>query len=106
MSTSGRPTHEEQNGRLQPWDLDSSNRPPRSDIWRHLRGLLPTTEDYHSLPRSWKRDIAAGFTVGIVALPLALAFGVSSGAGAEAGLITAIVAGFIAAIFGGSHVQV
>ena len=106
MSTSGRPAHEEQNGRLEPWDPGSPNRPAQSDIWRHLRGLLPTTEDYHSLPRSWKRDIAAGFTVGIVALPLALAFGVSSGAGAEAGLITAIVAGFVAAVFGGSHVQV
>jgi len=41
-----------------------------------------------------------------VALPLALAFGVSSGVGAEAGLITAVVAGFIAAVFGGSNVQV
>jgi SulP family sulfate permease len=48
----------------------------------------------------------AGVTVGIVALPLALAFGVSSGVGAEAGLITAVVAGFIAAVFGGSNVQV
>lgn len=44
--------------------------------------------------------------MGIVALPLALAFGVSSGVGAEAGLITAIVAGLIAAVFGGSNVQV
>lgn len=106
MPTTGRPPHEERNGRLQPWDPGQPTTPPRSDIWRHLRGLLPSTEDYRCLPRSWKRDLTAGFTVGIVALPLALAFGVSSGAGAEAGLITAIVAGFIAAIFGGSHVQV
>lgn len=48
----------------------------------------------------------AGITVGVVALPLALAFGVSSGVGAEAGLITAIVAGFVAAVFGGSNIQV
>src|SRR5690606_29608140 len=48
----------------------------------------------------------AGVTVGIVALPLALAFGVSSGAGAESGLVTAIIAGIVAAIFGGSNVQV
>lgn len=68
--------------------------------------MLPTKKDYTSLPHSWRRDVTAGFTVGIVALPLALAFGVSSGAGAEAGLITAIVAGFVAAVFGGSHVQV
>lgn len=106
MPRTGKPRHEERNGALQPWDPGNSSTPPRSDIWRHLRGLLPTTEDYRSLPRSWKRDIAAGFTVGIVALPLALAFGVSSGAGAEAGLVTAIVAGFVAAVFGGSHVQV
>lgn len=44
--------------------------------------------------------------VGLVALPLALGFGVSSGMGAGAGLITAIVAGALAAIFGGSRVQV
>jgi SulP family sulfate permease len=44
--------------------------------------------------------------VAIVALPLALAFGITSGLGARAGLITAIVAGLVAGIFGGSHVQV
>lgn len=44
--------------------------------------------------------------VGLVALPLALGFGVSSGMGAAAGLVTAIVAGAVAAIFGGSRVQV
>lgn len=44
--------------------------------------------------------------MGVVALPLALGFGVASGAGAAAGLVTAIVAGFVAAVFGGSHLQV
>ncbi len=44
--------------------------------------------------------------VGLVALPLALGFGASSGMGASAGLVTAIVAGAVAAIFGGSRVQV
>lgn len=58
------------------------------------------------LRRSWRSDLLAGATVGIVALPLALAFGVSSGVGAEAGLITAIIAGIVAAVFGGSNVQV
>ncbi|MEO7587941.1 MAG: SulP family inorganic anion transporter [Arachnia sp.] len=107
MSTTGNPTHAERNEPFQQWDPGApSNTRRRSDTLRHLRGLLPVKDDYRSLPRTWKRDIAAGFTVGIVALPLALAFGVSSGAGAEAGLITAIVAGFIAAVFGGSHVQV
>jgi SulP family sulfate permease len=45
-------------------------------------------------------------TVGVVALPLALAFGITTGLGAEAGLITAIVAGLVAAVLGGSSVQV
>jgi SulP family sulfate permease len=45
-------------------------------------------------------------TVGVVALPLALAFGITSGLGATAGLVTAIVAGLVAAVFGGSNVQV
>jgi SulP family sulfate permease len=75
-------------------------------MWATLKSLLPRRADYAALPRSWKSDLLAGLTVGIVALPLALAFGVSSGVGAEAGLITAVVAGFIAAVFGGSNVQV
>ncbi|WP_165064952.1 SulP family inorganic anion transporter [Marisediminicola senii] len=73
---------------------------------RYLRPLLPAASDYAEVRRSWRGDVLAGVTVGIVALPLALAFGVSSGAGAEAGLITAIVAGLVAAVFGGSHIQV
>ncbi|SIT77085.1 SulP family inorganic anion transporter [Microbacterium sp. RU33B] len=71
-----------------------------------LRSLLPSRQDYRGLRRTWRGDLLAGVTVGIVALPLALAFGVSSGVGAEAGLITAIVAGLVAAVFGGSNVQV
>lgn len=53
-----------------------------------------------------QRDLLAGLTVGVVALPLALAFGITSGLGAAAGLVTAIVAGIVAAVFGGSNVQV
>ena len=71
-----------------------------------FRSLLPSVEDYRGLRKSWRSDLLAGVTVGIVALPLALAFGVSSGVGAEAGLITAIIAGLVAAVFGGSNVQV
>lgn len=70
------------------------------------RALLPRASDYAAVPRTWRGDLLAGITVGIVALPLALAFGVSSGAGAASGLITAVVAGFVAAVFGGSNVQV
>jgi SulP family sulfate permease len=73
---------------------------------RYLRGLLPALGDYRDLRRTWRGDLVGGVTVGIVALPLALGFGVSSGLTAEAGLVTAIVAGFLAAVFGGSNVQV
>lgn len=75
-------------------------------VLAYLRPLLPSRADYAPMRRTWKGDLLAGVTVGIVALPLALAFGVSSGVGAEAGLITAIVAGLVAAVFGGSNVQV
>lgn len=72
--------------------------------WSRTAGLLPTRQDWaHARPR---RDLVAGVTVGLVALPLALGFGVSSGMGAGAGLVTAIVAGGLAAVFGGSRVQV
>ena len=71
-----------------------------------FRTYLPSRLDYEGLRSSWKADVLAGVTVGIVALPLALAFGVSSGVGAEAGLITAVVAGLVAAVMGGSQVQV
>jgi SulP family sulfate permease len=71
-----------------------------------IRTLLPSREDYRQLRGTWRGDLLAGVTVGIVALPLALGFGVSSGVTAEAGLATAIVAGLIAAVFGGSNIQV
>ncbi len=68
--------------------------------------LLPGRDDLTPLRRSWRGDLVAGVTVGIVALPLALGFGVASGVGPAAGLVTAVVAGIVAAVFGGSHVQV
>lgn len=71
-----------------------------------LSELFPSRIDYSGIKKSWRRDLLAGITVGIIALPLALAFGITSGAGAQAGLITAIFGGLIAAIFGGSKFQV
>jgi sulfate permease, SulP family len=68
--------------------------------------MLPDGADYRGLGSSWRGDVLAGITVGVVALPLALAFGITTGLGAQAGLITAIVAGAVAAVFGGSNVQV
>ncbi len=70
------------------------------------RSLLPSRDDYRGLRTWWRSDVVAGITVGVVALPLALAFGITSGLGAAAGLVTAIVAGLVAAVFGGSNVQV
>ena len=51
-------------------------------------------------------DIFGGVTASIIALPLALAFGVASGVGAQAGLYGAIVLGFVAALLGGTKVQI
>ncbi len=76
------------------------------DAWRHTRALLPQAADYRAMRRNPRRDIIAGVTVAMVALPLALAFGAASGLGAGAGIVTAIVAGILAAIFGGSNLQV
>lgn len=71
-----------------------------------LREFLPHRSDYQGLRLNWRRDLISGITVGIVALPLAMAFGITTGSGAQSGLITAIFAGLIAAIFGGSKFQV
>jgi sulfate permease, SulP family len=73
---------------------------------RFVRTLLPQRADYTAMRRTPGRDLLAGLTVAIVALPLALAFGVASGMGAEAGLATAIIAGILASVFGGSNLQV
>lgn len=56
--------------------------------------------------RRFASDISAGLIVGIVALPLAIAFAIASGVSPERGLITAVVAGFLISAFGGSRVQI
>ena len=71
---------------------------------RRARDLAPRASDWQHI--RFGRDLTAGLLVALVALPLALGFGVSSGVGAAAGLVTAIVAGTVAAVFGGSRVQV
>ncbi|WP_405959625.1 SulP family inorganic anion transporter [Streptomyces sp. NBC_00024] len=76
-------------------------------VWlSRLAALLPGRSDLAEMRRDPRRDLLAGLTVAIVALPLALGFGVSSGLGAEAGLATAVIAGAVAAVFGGSNLQV
>ncbi|MBQ7422936.1 MAG: sulfate permease [Prevotella sp.] len=56
--------------------------------------------------KTFMSDLMAGVIVGIVALPLAIAFGIASGVSPEKGIITAIVAGLMISIFGGSKVQI
>jgi sulfate permease, SulP family len=56
--------------------------------------------------RHLAHDLAAGITVGLVALPLAMAFGIASGVAPQAGLYTAVVAGFLISALGGSRVQI
>jgi len=58
---------------------------------------------------SWRQflaDLGGGVTVGVVALPLAIAFAIASGVKPEQGLYTAIVAGFVIAALGGSRAQI
>ena len=56
--------------------------------------------------KTFSADLMAGVIVGIVALPLAIAFGIASGVTPEKGIITAIVAGMFISLFGGSKVQI
>lgn len=56
--------------------------------------------------KTFMSDLMAGIIVGIVALPLAIAFGIASGLTPEKGIITAIVAGLVISLFGGSKVQI
>jgi SulP family sulfate permease len=66
--------------------------------------LVTTLKDYNR--QQFTADLTAGVIVGIVALPLAIAFAIASGVSPERGLITAIVAGFIISALGGSRVQI
>lgn len=66
--------------------------------------LFTSLKDYSK--EQFIKDIGAGTIVGIVALPLAIAFGIASGVSPEKGLYTAIIAGFIISLLGGSKVQI
>jgi len=66
--------------------------------------LLDTLKNYNR--QQFVKDGMAGLIVGLVALPLAIAFGIASGVSPEKGLYTAIVAGFIISAAGGSRVQI
>jgi SulP family sulfate permease len=66
--------------------------------------LVTTLQNYNR--EQLTRDVIAGIIVGIVALPLAIAFAIASGLSPERGLYTAIVAGFLISLLGGSRVQI
>lgn len=66
--------------------------------------LLSTLKNYNK--QKFTADLMAGIIVGIVALPLAIAFGIASGVSPEKGILTAIIAGFAISVFGGSRVQI
>jgi sulfate permease, SulP family len=86
-------------------------------VFAALRGLMSADRLHRFRPRlldtlpGYDRtrlvaDIGAGVTVGVVALPLAMAFAIASGLKPEAGLVTAIIAGFLISALGGSNVQI
>lgn len=66
--------------------------------------IIDTLRNYNRQQLS--KDVMAGLVVGIVALPLAIAFAIASGVSPEKGLITAVVAGFLISALGGSRVQI
>ena len=66
--------------------------------------LFDTLKNYSRA--DFLRDLMAGVIVGIVALPLAIAFGIASGVSPEKGIITAVIAGFVVSLLGGSRVQI
>lgn len=66
--------------------------------------LFTTLKNYTR--EQFYKDLTAGIIVGIVALPLAIAFGIASGVSPEKGLITAVIGGFILSALGGSRVQI
>ena len=78
---------------------------------RHLSHLIDFHPKFFSCIKNYDKqkfsqDALAGLITGIVALPLAIAFGIASGVSPQEGIITAIVAGFIISVLGGSKVQI
>jgi len=78
--------------------------PPKRESALFYPKLLTTLRSY-TLPAFFS-DLSAGLIVGIVALPLAIAFAIASGVTPDRGLTTAIIAGFLISVLGGSRVQI
>src|SRR6201997_1822887 len=77
---------------------------PASNIENWLPRSIQSLRSY-SL-QQFTHDLVAGVTVGLVALPLAMAFGIASGVTPQAGLYTSVVAGFLISALGGSRLQI
>ena len=78
---------------------------PRGLRWATWRPkLVETLQGYGR--DAFSADLVAGITVGLVALPLAMAFGIASGVTPQAGIYTAVVGGFLVSAFGGSKIQI
>lgn len=82
--------------------MPSAQSTPQQPIFRPK---LWTTLRSYTVDLFWK-DLSSGVIVGIVALPLAIAFAIASGVTPDRGLVTAIIAGFLISVFGGSRVQI
>jgi sulfate permease, SulP family len=66
--------------------------------------IVNAVKGYNS--QTFISDLSSGITVGVIALPLAIAFAIASGLKPEAGLISAVIGGFLISVFGGSKVQI
>lgn len=78
---------------------------PRGISWNDWKPKLVECLASYSR-RTFLADLIAGITVGLVALPLAMAFGVASGVTPQAGIYTAIIGGFLVSLLGGSKIQI
>jgi SulP family sulfate permease len=81
-------------------------RPKLHQFWPAFTPKLVIVWREGQIKNLWRNDALAGLTVAIVALPLAMALGIASGATPNQGLVTAVVAGFLISLLGGSRVQV
>src|ERR1700722_6159946 len=77
---------------------------PQTPLDRWLPKLVLCLRQYNL--RVFTADVIAGLTVGLVALPLAMAFGIASGVTPQAGIYTAVIAGFLISALGGSRAQI
>lgn len=97
--------------RLTEWDPFIKERTVLKNIDMDAKKLIDFHPKFIDAMKNYSRekftaDVMAGIIVGIVAIPLAIAFGIASGVGPAEGLVTAILAGFLISVLGGSKVQI